>query len=314
MASVFRLADHSALAFAVANTLTHDEQSAYELRFGIETRGSRTARGAALIRHIFGETPDPDAEVVALLNFIFVSSPKARFYEETFAALNGEVLGPRGIERDADGFHLPPSVVPRTAANSPTVSRRTAPMTPAPTAATSDPTRVFVVHGRDLRPVNVLEQFLIYIGLRQMTWSDARALTGQPSPTTYDIIRKGMEAAGAIIVIFSPDDEARLKASLADPSEQAEDLTGQARQNVLLEAGMAFALAPHKTVFLRSARTREISDISGFNWVKMNGTWDSRDDLVRRLRDAGAAVAKDLGDLRGPHAGPFLVKDEPAAP
>ncbi|TFB97597.1 hypothetical protein [Cryobacterium sp. HLT2-28] len=70
---------------------------------------------------------------------------------------------------------------------------------------------------------------------------------------------------------------------------------------------MAFALARERTIFLQSAKTRDISDIAGFNWVKLNGVWDSRNDLKNRLEKAGADVRKGNFDLMDSLAGPFSV-------
>lgn len=166
---------------------------------------------------------------------------------------------------------------------------------------------VFVVHGRDMRPVQVLKQYLVFLGLRMMPWSEAVALTDRPQPHTYDVVRAGMDNAAAIIVIFSPDDLARVKDDFSSTGDPDRKPQGQSRQNVTLEAGMAYALAPERTIFLKSGDTREISDIAGFNWVKLDGLWESRDDLKKRLEKAGAAVSPASANLADDVAGPFVV-------
>lgn len=142
---------------------------------------------------------------------------------------------------------------------------RSGPMTPA-----QKNDLVFIVQGRDKRPVDVLERFLHFAGLRVLSWTDAVNLTEDPQPHTYDVVKAGMDAAAAIIVIFSPDDQARLNPALTGGVPQ-EDPSGQPRQNVLLEAGMAFAFARSRTIFVKSEPTRPISDIEGFNWVNLDG-------------------------------------------
>ena len=105
-----------------------------------------------------------------------------------------------------------------------------------------------------------------------MSWSDAVALTKEPQPTTYGVVAAGIAHAVAVIVIFSPNDEARLSREFAANDKDPElTVAGQPRQNVLLEAGMAFGTAPTRTIFVQSARTRPISDIQGFNWVNLDG-------------------------------------------
>lgn len=174
------------------------------------------------------------------------------------------------------------------------------------TESARDPRGVFLVHGRDKRPVQVLEQFLSYLGLHVVTWSQADALTKMSQPTTFDIVKAGIESAGAVLVIFSPDDLAMVQQDFREDGDETQPV-GQARQNVILEAGMAFALSPDRTIFVKSQATREISDIAGFNWINLNGSWESRQALKMRLRQAGAAVRDGEYDLQRPVAGPFKV-------
>ncbi|MFI8523550.1 TIR domain-containing protein [Promicromonospora sukumoe] len=313
MPSAFRRADRPLLADAVAG-LTHGEQSTFELGLHYTTDGSRTVRGAELVRRIFEDEPDPDSVILELLNYIYVDGPNAqwRLENDKFTNLKRKVLEPRGVTLGDDGFELPGVTAAQL---SPPPVAHTDPDHPgaeeAPVSVASpsprDLSRVFVVHGRDMRPVDVLSQFLIFIGLRAMPWSEARALTSKPQPTTYEVVRAGIAGAGAVVVIFSPDDQARLNPKFTPKGQTDEPPTGQARQNVTLEAGMAFATDPQRTIFVQSEKTRPISDIDGFNWVPLNGTWDSRQDLYSRLRDAGARVELKPGNLADPLAGPFEI-------
>jgi predicted nucleotide-binding protein len=314
MPSAFRRADRRFLADAVAG-LTHGEQSTFELGLQYTTDGTRTGRGAELIRLIFEDEPEPDSVILELLNYIYVDSPGAqwRLENDKFTTLKAKVLEPRGVTLGEDGFELPG--VTAAQLSSPPVADTDldhpgAEEAPVPVVSPSprDLSRVFVVHGRDMRPVDVLSKFLIFIGLRAMPWSEARALTGKPQPTTYDVVRAGIAGAGAVVVIFSPDDQARLNPKFTPEGQTGELPTGQARQNVTLEAGMAFATDPQRTIFVQSEKTRPISDIDGFNWVPLNGTWDSRQDLYARLRDAGSRVEPNPGNLADPLAGPFKIE------
>lgn len=334
---LFKRIDTSYLVRALANDTTHAGISTFDLSVGIDTSndGSKHDRAVKVIKHIF-EQPDTDALIIEMLDILYLQNPYAmRDDNETYQQLRLKVLDPRGIVLGDDGFTLPdgrgldqlervtgaiertpiptpafPDAWPSadfTPWSSPEHSKPKAEPSPSP-APKRSLDKVFVVHGRDLRPVETLKQYLLFLGLHMMPWSEAVSLTGKPQPHTYDVVKAGMENAAAIIVIFSPDDLARVKDDFSENDEPDRVPQGQARQNVTLEAGMAFAMAPERTVFLKSAHTREISDIDGFNWVKMNGTWDSRMDLKNRLANAGAAVSSGNQNLMDPLAGPFRVE------
>ena len=59
-----------------------------------------------------------------------------------------------------------------------------------------------------------------------------------------EAVEAAFKLCQAVVLLFTPDDEARLHPDLhRDPEGTVEaQLTGQPRQNVLVEAGMAFAL------------------------------------------------------------------------
>lgn len=315
MAPVFQRIDRRFIATAVS-AITHGDQDMFEegLDFSSSGQGTRSQRAARLVAHLCEQSQDPDRAILDLLNFLYVDSPRAEFRKgsDEFAALERHVLKPRGVVLSDQGFAL--DALPAREASASTPGREHAiPAAEANPFAVQVPgvlprnsASVFVVHGRDMRPVGVLRQFLIYLGLRMMSWPEAREQTGVPQPTTYEIVQAGMRSAAAIVVVFSPDDEARLKPEFWDNGYR-EVPEGQPRQNVLLEAGMAFASAPERTIFVRSASTRSISDISGFNWVKLDGSWDSREDFVKRLQAAGVRFSPPP-NLMDELAGSFKVQ------
>jgi predicted nucleotide-binding protein len=235
-------------------------------------------------------------------------------------ALDTKVLGPRGVVLTDDGYvidsvHVDPrSVTPAHAVPDQSPTHQEGAQVVRPVTSTStvpapqSSNKVFVVHGRDMRPVKVLDTFLTFCGLQSMEWSDAVRLTGKTQPTTYEIVHAGIVNAAAVIVIFSPDDLGRVADAYASsPADPDKAPTGQARQNVILEAGMAFGLAPDRTIFVQSAATRPLSDIEGFNWVKLNGSWDSRSDLIGRLEQACRRKLVYKAELTHHTAGPFKV-------
>ena len=101
---------------------------------------------------------------------------------------------------------------------------------------------VFVVHGRNEKVRKALFSLLRAFKLQPMEWNEALKKTGQGSPYVGTILESAFSKASAIVVLLTPDDEARLKKPFLtkkDPMQERK-LTGQARPNVLFEAGMAF--------------------------------------------------------------------------
>lgn len=286
--------------------------------------GNKPERANQVVSFIFAQT-DTDVLLLDLLNYLYVENPYAEsnMQRDEFTRLKERVLDQRGVVLTDNGYTLadggdvdslvrverqPEAPVPVPGPSGGFWSPNSSASDTPASAPNRDLTKVFVVHGRDMRPVTVVRQFLQFLGLQMMSWSEAVALTGQSQPHTYDVVRAGMDGAAAILVIFSPDDLARVKVEYSHAENDPDrHLQGQPRQNVLLEAGMAFAIGRERTVFVKTATTREISDIAGFNWVSLNGVYDSRLDLKRRLTGAGAAVRAGEYDLTDTLAGPFRV-------
>lgn len=321
----FKRGDARHLAAALADGTTHSGITSFELTLNLETEGNKQERASAVVRHILNQ-PDSDALFIELLNYLFVENAYADTDSPrgSYQRLKTSVLDPRGVTLTDEGFVLPDgrdsSSLERIERPAPTPPAATSDTwggvlpsqrsvaTPSSTNITRDATKVFVVHGRDMRPVEVIKQYLLYLGLHMMPWSEAVRLTGESQPHTYDVVKAGMDGSAAVIVIFSPDDEARVKPDFSSEGDPDRNVQGQARQNVLLEAGMAFATERRRTIFVKSAPTRDISDIAGFNWVKLDARWDSRKDLKNRLESAGAAVRPGDYDLLDSSSGPFEVR------
>ncbi len=98
-------------------------------------------------------------------------------------------------------------------------------------------------------------------------------------------------AGQAIVVLLTPDDVAYLRSEYAT-GEHDPDTTplGQARPNVLFEAGMAMGRDPKRTVLVELGRLRPFSDIAGRLALRMDNTLQRRMDLAQRLRRAGCSV------------------------
>lgn len=339
--NIFKVIDKRYLIAAYADSTTHSTMSAYEAGLGFMSTGSnKIERATSTINYLFQE-PNTDEQLVDMLNHIFLENPfgDTSPQNETYEVLREKVLEPRGIRLTDDGFRTPsssmnaaptagqlspqstsagkvqsnprmqyPGLVAGVEALSEVFGNLDTGSASSPIAPSTTPSikTVFVVHGRDMRPVEQIETFLLFLGLTMMSWSEAVRLTNQSQPHTYDIVKAGMDGAAAVVVVFSPDDEARVKPRFAAAGESNQP-QGQARQNVLVEAGMAFAQSRKKTIFVQSEPTRPITDLEGFNWVTLDGDWDSRQDFINRLVQAGADPRPSHSQLNHRTAGLFKI-------
>ena len=128
-------------------------------------------------------------------------------------------------------------------------------------------------------------QFLRAVGLQPLRGRSGASGGRGGSPTTLEVVRAGLEAAVAIVVLLTPDELVSLRAELAASGNRDEGF--QPRPNVLLEGGMALALAPQRTLLVRIGRIREISDISGINFISLSNNPGDRVRFFMRLEAAG---------------------------
>lgn len=155
-----------------------------------------------------------------------------------------------------------------------------------------DPRVVFVVHGRNMAARSAMFQFLRAIGLRPREWSQAVADAGKAMPYIGEVLDAAFSKAQAVVVLMTPDDEARLREQYRAPGDPPyeTELTPQARPNVIFEAGMAMGRAPDRTVIVEVGEVRPFSDIGGRHVIRMNDSSERRQELAQRLRDAGCDV------------------------
>lgn len=156
----------------------------------------------------------------------------------------------------------------------------------------ADSRTVFVVHGRNSKARKALFQFLRSIGLHPLEWSQAVELTGKASPYVGEVLEAAFSAAQAVVILFTPDDEARLREEYRGTNEPDYEtqLTGQARPNVIFEAGMAMGMHPDRTVLVELGDLRPISDISGRHVIRLSNSAPRRQELAQRLKTAGCSV------------------------
>jgi hypothetical protein len=90
-----------------------------------------------------------------------------------------------------------------------------------------------------------------------------------------------------VLILFSPDEEARLKAKFCGPIDKKKGLCrldGQARPNVFFEAGLALGAHSQKTLLVRVGDMRDLSDIAGKHLVHLSNSPTARKELAQRLR------------------------------
>jgi predicted nucleotide-binding protein len=172
------------------------------------------------------------------------------------------------------------------------------------------PNSVFVVHGRDNAARNAMFTFLRAVGIKPIEWTSAVGMSKKAAPYVGEILDATFARARAIVVLMTPDDLAQLRADLLLPSDKPYErvLTGQARPNVLFEAGMAFATHPDRTVMVQLGIVREFSDVAGRHVVHMSNEYSKRQELATKLTNAGCDVDTtgtdwvEAGDFVDPQA------------
>lgn len=154
------------------------------------------------------------------------------------------------------------------------------------------PNAVFVVHGRDNDARQAMFTFLRSIGVTPIEWTSALKMTKKAAPYVGEILDAAFARARAIVVLMTPDDLAQMRQELLLPSDKPYErtLTGQARPNVIFEAGMAFATHPDRTVLVQLGSIREFSDVAGRHVVHMSNEFAKRQELATKLQNSGCEI------------------------
>lgn len=155
-----------------------------------------------------------------------------------------------------------------------------------------NPRDVFVVHGRNVALRDAMFSFLRAIELHPIEWIEAVTATGSASPYVGQVLDTAFARARAVVVMLSPDDEARLREpyrSSGDPAHETE-LTGQARPNVIFEAGMAMGRNADRTLLVEFGTLRPFSDVGGRHVIRLDNSILRRQEFALRLKSVGCAV------------------------
>lgn len=159
------------------------------------------------------------------------------------------------------------------------------------------PERVFVVHGRNQVAADAMFAFLRALGLKPIEWDQAVAMTGKGSPYVGEVLDVAFREGQAFVVLMTPDDVAYLHSDYASgESDPATEAKGQARPNVLFEAGMALGRDEERTIIVELGDVRPFSDVGGRHVLRMDNTAKKRQALASRLETAKAAVDRSGSD------------------
>jgi len=154
---------------------------------------------------------------------------------------------------------------------------------------------IFVVHGRDHKLNEDVFTFLRALGLNAIEFSQAIAETAGANPNITKIVKGALKRAQGVLVIFSPDEEARLKTRFRKNTD-SKKLEGQSRLNVIFEAGIALGAHPEKTLLIEVGQVRNISDIAGMHIPRLTNDATSRKELAERLRKKLKLKVNTTGD------------------
>ena len=170
--------------------------------------------------------------------------------------------------------------------------------------------RVFVIHGRNQVAADSMFSFLRALGIKPIEWDQAVSMTGKGSPYVGEVLDVAFREGQAFVVLLTPDDVAYLQSDYAlgdnDPEVTPQ---GQARPNVLFEAGMALGRDEDRTILVELGELRPFSDVGGRHVLRMDNSAKKRQALASRLETAGVTVDRsgsqwlDVGDFSAPKPG-----------
>jgi Predicted nucleotide-binding protein containing TIR-like domain len=143
-----------------------------------------------------------------------------------------------------------------------------------------------VIGGRDTALTESMFTLLAALGCRPIEFHQAVGRVPRTgNPFIGQVLDRAFEQVQALIVLFSPDDEAKLKDQFLKPSGDIGErkLRGQARANVIFEAGMAMGRHEEKTIMVQVGDIKGFSDIAGRHMVRLDDSFESRRDFATRL-------------------------------
>jgi predicted nucleotide-binding protein len=154
-----------------------------------------------------------------------------------------------------------------------------------------DRNKVFIIYGRNKEARLAVEHFLRAVKLDPIDFERLASDLGG-TPFIGDIVREGLTQAHGIVALFTPDEVSFLHPNLRHGSDQPTDLRRwQARPNVIFEAGMAYGLAPKRTILVTlGSEVSLFSDVSGIHILRLDNSVDSRAKFRQKLIGIGCSL------------------------
>lgn len=168
----------------------------------------------------------------------------------------------------------------------PTPLQNENPLMPPP-----DPKKVFIIHGRNTAARTAVEHFLKALGLQPVDFDQLAADQGG-TPFVGDIVRAGLEQAHGIIALFTSEEYAALRPDHRGGNDSGTDvMRWQARPNVIFEAGMAYGMAPKRTILATLGTDVSLfSDVAGVHILRLSNEVASRERFRHKLIGIGCEV------------------------
>lgn len=148
---------------------------------------------------------------------------------------------------------------------------------------------VFLVHGRNGPAVDSMRRMLQAATIVPVEWEEAVGWTGSSTPYTLDVIKAALRGVNAVVVLFTPDEEVALHEHL-QASDERDAVGSQSRPNVFIETGMVLGAESPKVVIVEIGQNRPVSDVSGLNVIRFNGSPSNRKAVMDRLESLGCDV------------------------
>jgi len=151
---------------------------------------------------------------------------------------------------------------------------------------------VFVIHGRNAKIRDSMYEFLRALGLKPVTFEEAKNRTGLGSPTIMDILDKAINENMIILSLYTPDDISFMNPYFHEDndSEIEKRPVGQARLNVIFEKGLALARNREKTILVFFGEVKKYSDIDWIHRLQFVDTPEIRKQLKNQLESLGCPI------------------------
>jgi predicted nucleotide-binding protein len=172
---------------------------------------------------------------------------------------------------------------------------------------------IFIVHGREHKPMRELKALLIELGFNPIVLHE-QASGG--SLTLVEKLEKYARGVGYAFVILTPEDvgghkdEMKKKLGASEPwfkrpvvsmganimGDVLEDFEPRARQNVIFEMGYFFALLGRKNVCcLLKGKMEKPTDIDGVEYGHFDASINEvKGKIIKELREAGYEIKSSL--------------------